>query len=110
MAPRVISMKRTRRGSGRAAAFTGSPCRLSRSELRGGMKLSYLVVALVALALGWFAAVQRERAARPAGAPVQCPMHPWIQGVGAGKCTICGMDLVPMSAAAHASVNAVLLS
>ncbi len=70
----------------------------------------YVVAALVALALGWFGAVKRERAGQSAGAPMQCPMHPWIQSVGAGKCTICGMDLVPMHGAAHASTTAVLLS
>ncbi|MGH8019943.1 MAG: efflux RND transporter periplasmic adaptor subunit [Opitutaceae bacterium] len=27
----------------------------------------------------------------------QCPMHPWIKAGEPGKCTICGMDLVPAS-------------
>ncbi len=36
-----------------------------------------------------------EHAAHAAAAPVyQCPMHPWIKSDKAGKCTICGMDLV----------------
>ncbi|MEJ1974068.1 MAG: efflux RND transporter periplasmic adaptor subunit [Lacunisphaera sp.] len=37
-------------------------------------------------------------AAEPAHAPAayQCAMHPWITSDHPGKCTICGMDLVPI--------------
>jgi Cu(I)/Ag(I) efflux system membrane fusion protein len=30
-----------------------------------------------------------------------CPMHPWIKSDHAGKCTICGMDLVELAATAN---------
>src|SRR3954470_4408408 len=37
--------------------------------------------------------------AGPAAAHVfQCPMHPWIKSDHAGKCTVCGMDLVEAAA------------
>ena len=41
---------------------------------------------------------QPKRAAEPAHAPAayQCAMHPWITSDHPGKCTICGMDLVPV--------------
>jgi membrane fusion protein, copper/silver efflux system len=31
----------------------------------------------------------------------QCPMHPWIKSDHPGKCTICGMDLVAVTAASE---------
>lgn len=34
------------------------------------------------------------------GTVYQCSMHPWIRSDHPGKCTICGMDLVAVSAAA----------
>ena len=33
----------------------------------------------------------------------QCPMHPWIRSDHPGKCTICGMELVPFNPAATAT-------
>ena len=47
----------------------------------------------------WFAALVLT-SALPAAAPAvyQCPMHPWIKSAGPGKCTICGMDLVAITA------------
>ena len=46
-----------------------------------------------------------------AHAVYQCPMHPWIQSDHAGKCTICGMELVIAShASATAPANTVALA
>ncbi|HEY6170604.1 MAG TPA: efflux RND transporter periplasmic adaptor subunit, partial [Verrucomicrobiae bacterium] len=65
--------------------------------------VSILVVAAVAAAAGWFAA--RHWPKREAAAPIgkdrkvlfyQSAMHPWIKSDKPGKCTICGMDLVPV--------------
>jgi len=38
----------------------------------------------------------------------QCPMHPWIQSDHPGKCTICGMTLVEVSAATAATPEGVV--
>src|SRR5476651_2463056 len=38
----------------------------------------------------------------------QCPMHPWIQSDHPGKCTICGMELVAMTAASAAMPEGVV--
>ncbi len=64
----------------------------------------FVLVAALAAAGGWFVG-QRRPAAGAAGAAksgagarevrfYQSPMHPWIKSDRAGKCTICGMDLV----------------
>lgn len=57
----------------------------------------------LAAAGGYFLAVKRVApvAASPAGparkiAFYQSPMHPWIKSDKPGKCTICGMNLVPV--------------
>lgn len=67
--------------------------------------LSYLLVATLAASAGWFLA---RRAPASAHAPAaassgerkikfyQSPMHPWIKSDQPGKCTICGMTLVPV--------------
>jgi len=67
------------------------------------MKRILLLGILVALSLiiGWTAGRQREQLpAKAAQSPseYQCPMHPWIKSDHSGKCTICGMDLVQVSA------------
>jgi Cu(I)/Ag(I) efflux system membrane fusion protein len=48
----------------------------------------------------WLAALVLTHAL-PAASPAvyQCPMHPWIKSAAPGKCTICGMDLVAITAA-----------
>jgi Cu(I)/Ag(I) efflux system membrane fusion protein len=61
-----------------------------------------VVVAVAGAAAGWFAARNWPTApAAPAagGRKVlyyQSAMHPWIKSDQPGKCTICGMDLVPV--------------
>src|SRR5947208_13159469 len=61
-----------------------------------------LVVAALSGGAGWFAA--RHWPAKPTEMPsggrrilyYQSAMHPWIKSDKPGKCTICGMDLVPV--------------
>ncbi|HEY0946377.1 MAG TPA: efflux RND transporter periplasmic adaptor subunit [Opitutaceae bacterium] len=62
-----------------------------------------LLTAAVAAGAGWFAATRAHRPAATAAANgerkikfYQSPMHPWIKSDKPGKCTICGMDLVPV--------------
>ena len=66
--------------------------------------LAMLVVAALAGGGGWFAA-RHSAGPHPASAPLessrkvlfyQSAMHPWIKSDKPGKCTICGMDLVPV--------------
>ncbi len=70
--------------------------------------LLLVLVAALAATGGWFFG-KRQPAAGAAGAAksgpgarevrfYQSPMHPWIKSDRAGKCTICGMDLVPVYA------------
>jgi Cu(I)/Ag(I) efflux system membrane fusion protein len=59
----------------------------------------YLAIPAVALAafIGWMFGHSQTRA--PAiSAPLyyQSPMHPWVKSSRPGKCTVCGMDLVPV--------------
>jgi Cu(I)/Ag(I) efflux system membrane fusion protein len=69
------------------------------------MKLRvFLLMAGLALAagVGWLAGQRTAHppeSAAPAGRKIlyyQSSMHPWIKSVKPGKCTICGMDLVPV--------------
>ena len=75
------------------------------------MKLLLPIVgaAIVAGAIGWFArphlspGVERPVAGPAGDAPgtrrilyYQSPMHPWVRSDRPGKCTVCGMDLVPV--------------
>jgi Cu(I)/Ag(I) efflux system membrane fusion protein len=71
------------------------------------MKTRFLLLpAVVAAALvGWFAhKIALSRQAHSADSPAnarrvlfyQSAMHPWIKSDKPGKCTICGMDLVPV--------------
>lgn len=65
-----------------------------------------ILVASIAATGGWFAAVRyhHDHAAPPSdetasGRKVkvyQCPMHPWVKSDKPGKCTVCGMNLVPI--------------
>ena len=63
-----------------------------------------VLIAVLAAAGGWFAAKHPTSAsADPAIAEAtrkikfyQSPMHPWIKSDKPGKCTICGMTLVPV--------------
>ncbi|AKD03953.1 efflux RND transporter periplasmic adaptor subunit [Pontibacter korlensis] len=66
---------------------------------------TYLLVALGGLLLGWLlfggraAEESHNHAAKTAGATeYTCSMHPNIRQNEPGKCPICGMDLIPVSA------------
>lgn len=76
------------------------------------MKIAYLIVAAAGISLGWIASfashprLEQVMEVRQ----VQCSMHPWITAAQPGKCTVCGMDLVPSSSTnSNASVDAVML-
>jgi Cu(I)/Ag(I) efflux system membrane fusion protein len=63
-----------------------------------------LVIALLAGTAGWFARSHLPMTARLGTNAsetrrvlfYQSPMHPWIHSAKPGKCTVCGMDLVPV--------------
>ena len=65
-----------------------------------------VLTAVAAGGAGYFAATQPHSGPAAAAAAVasgerkikfyQSPMHPWITSDRPGKCTICGMDLVPV--------------
>jgi Cu(I)/Ag(I) efflux system membrane fusion protein len=65
--------------------------------------LYLVVVAILAAAAGWWAGSRRTSSSPPSAqagerkvAFYQSSMHPWIKSDRPGKCTICGMDLVPV--------------
>src|SRR6185503_4623393 len=64
--------------------------------------LLIVLVAAVAGAAGWFAAKRQSSTVQKqddGGRKVlfyQSAMHPWIKSDQPGKCTICGMNLVPV--------------
>ncbi|MBM3822957.1 MAG: efflux RND transporter periplasmic adaptor subunit [Verrucomicrobia bacterium] len=66
--------------------------------------LSWLVVAMVSSAITWQWMARSKAPARPesessAGRKLkffQSPMHPWVTSPKPGKCTVCGMELVPV--------------
>ena len=71
------------------------------------LPLAFLAIAALAGAGGWFAAGHFGGAHNhgPAGQPApasrkvlyyQSAMHPWVKSDKPGKCTVCGMDLVPV--------------
>lgn len=67
--------------------------------------LPLFAVAALAGAAGWFAheTTSKPRAGQSAASETsrrvlyyQSPMHPWVKANQPGKCTVCGMDLVPV--------------
>jgi len=71
--------------------------------MKAKIVLLIVVVAALAAVAGWFAG-RRSHSGHGAPAAVggrkvafyQSAMHPWIKSDKPGKCTICGMDLVPV--------------
>lgn len=61
--------------------------------------LTIIITAILAAGVTWIA---RDRASKPAAVSeqqplfYQSPMHPWIKSDKPGRCTICGMELVPI--------------
>ena len=81
------------------------------------MKLSYLIVIVLAAAAGWTASrlwpgAQVAETSRRV-LYYQSPMHPWVKSDKPGQCTVCGMDLVPVYDGGtnydHAASNIVML-
>lgn len=68
-----------------------------------------LVIAVIAVALGAWWLTSRQTRARMAPAEsrkvlyYQSPMHPWVKSDKPGKCTVCGMELVPVYEGGQAS-------
>ena len=71
------------------------------------LPLAFLAVAVLAAGGGWFAANHFGGAHNHASATktdfsgrkvlyYQSSMHPWVKADKPGKCTVCGMDLVPI--------------
>jgi membrane fusion protein, copper/silver efflux system len=67
--------------------------------------VTLVLVAALAATAGWFTARHTGTATAGASEPAdstrkikfyQSPMHPWIKADKPGKCTICGMTLVPV--------------
>ena len=65
--------------------------------------LTIVLVALVTTGLLWWSVAHRQSIARDApnadGRKVlyyQSAMHPWVKSDKPGKCTVCGMELVPV--------------
>jgi membrane fusion protein, copper/silver efflux system len=75
------------------------------------MKLSPLLLTVLALAAGWCASLafhgdKAGAVTAAASGDLQCPMHPWIKSAHPGTCTVCGMALVPMAGGDVLSENA----
>lgn len=71
------------------------------------LPLAFLAIAVLAAGGGWFAAnhfggAHNHAPAATAGSAgrkvlyYQSSMHPWVKSDKPGKCTVCGMDLVPV--------------
>jgi Cu(I)/Ag(I) efflux system membrane fusion protein len=71
------------------------------------LPLALLATAALAAAGGWFAAnhfggARNHAPADKSGSSArkalyyQSSMHPWVKADKPGKCTVCGMDLVPV--------------
>ncbi|MCX7636962.1 MAG: efflux RND transporter periplasmic adaptor subunit [Cyclobacteriaceae bacterium] len=65
--------------------------------------LTHIIVLIIGLTAGWFLFKSDEHpVSQPAGVVAQeftCSMHPQIRQNGPGKCPLCGMELIPISAA-----------
>ena len=70
---------------------------------RSRMLLTMVLIGLLAMGVVWWLVSQRQSSARDApnadGKKVlyyQSAMHPWVKSDKPGKCTVCGMELVPV--------------
>src|SRR3954467_5095215 len=71
------------------------------------LKRRSIIAVVLAIAVGvtaWWLASRNSPAARnpesqaPKVSHYQGPMHPWVKSDKPGKCTVCGMELVPVYA------------
>jgi len=64
------------------------------------MKTLYTIIltAVLAVTATWFVLRQPDASASAERKPLfyQSPMHPWVKSDKPGRCTICGMELVPI--------------
>ncbi len=64
--------------------------------------IAVLIIAIALAVAAWWFISQNARAALIAASPTrkvlyyQSPMHPWVKSDKPGKCTVCGMELVPV--------------
>src|SRR4051812_10919613 len=64
--------------------------------------VAILIVALAFVVAAWWIRSRQSHTAHNAAAETrkiiyfQCPMHPWVKSDKPGKCTVCGMELVPV--------------
>ncbi|MEI7927856.1 MAG: efflux RND transporter periplasmic adaptor subunit [Verrucomicrobiales bacterium] len=60
--------------------------------------LTILLTAALAVTATWFVLRQPDASASAERKPLfyQSPMHPWVKSDKPGRCTICGMELVPI--------------
>ena len=72
-----------------------------------------VLIGLLAMGVLWWLVSQRQSIARDASKPgerkvlyYQSPMHPWVKSDKPGKCTVCGMELVPVYDAGQAGNGA----
>jgi Cu(I)/Ag(I) efflux system membrane fusion protein len=72
-------------------------------NLIGRRAIVALLIAAIAIAVGvsWltFRNTQATRSAAAESRKIlyyQSPMHPWVKSDKPGKCTVCGMELVPV--------------
>src|SRR4051812_11080374 len=73
--------------------------------MKAKLLIGFLLIALLGAVGGWFAAKhwkgsEKASAVNPASGRkilyYQSSMHPWIKSDKPGRCTICGMELVPV--------------
>jgi Cu(I)/Ag(I) efflux system membrane fusion protein len=107
---RLRSFVRRSNARGGFAAGEILPVRSRSDAFLSTLKLKTLILLLLTAALaagmGWQLGRLHQPAPSSSGASVganarkiayyQSPMHPWIKSDQPGKCTICGMDLVPV--------------
>lgn len=64
--------------------------------------IAVLIVALAVVVTAWWLTSRHNRAQEAAASQTrkvlyyQSPMHPWVKSDKPGKCTVCGMELVPV--------------
>ena len=80
---------------------------LISAGLMFGVGLALIATLGLAQRLGWISAGGSVAGASSDAAAQThtCPMHPQIRQPGAGRCPICGMELVPATAAGSSDID-----